>query len=59
MRKKSFTRYSRLFGVAVGLGLAYYGYSSVIPIQGLIGALWTGACLIMAAINAWYAIHNR
>lgn len=59
MRKKSFNRLSRLFGVAVGLSLAYYGYSSVVPIQGVIGVVWTIACLVLAAINAWYAIRNR
>lgn len=55
----SFNKLVRFLGVVVGLALAYYGYTTVIPIEGVIGVLWTGACLVMAAVNLWSGLRGR
>ena len=59
MANKDFDRTARLLAVAGALGLAYYGYATVIPIEGGVGILWTVGCIVLAAISLWNALRRK
>lgn len=42
-----------MFGLAASISLAYVGFTTIVPNQGVFGAVWTAASLFVALVHMY------